>query len=542
MNSETISSTLPMVQSKHQTGTCSKPPVSVSTPELNRNETRRARITPSVNKVSATLSSSNIIESKCPHNTRGRSVTHKRVNPRDERRRKHIDYSIYYSSGDSGNETSPSPKKSRSVAEISLQEPTPAWLKSQSLITRQRLQELSPNSGRVRLIYTVIPPRPLVIKPKIKKKPIVKTEKSAEIADYLSKGLCLSAHVDGSACVNIQNPNNINVKPMGIREHRKKQRTEKALFEAHMRAMKEQRNNQDRPAPTSTTQSTNKETVVTTCAEVHNSETEKACNKPSISRTQTEDMDLDLFSDAIFNDALDVFQHVEHPIVNEQALQLFSYADDDDNYLNVEKPTGNNSALDADNTSHRNAVTTACDSSAILSASIPGNTVTSSPVHQYRQEPGLFSSIKESNSDLVKITITANGNAVTSQSDIVIDRNIKGGTEINMPMTSWNAIATDSRTPGKNNLETESDNDTIVYNDLSDTGTPLLAEDSEYEVNLNSTTDYTNQDANPSDTELEELTLNRCSSQTYSHVKKTLISCISKDLPTPVKIHIEYEH
>ena len=222
-NPETTPSSLPMEQTERQIEACSNPINGRSSSMPNRSGTKHARVTTSVNEMSATLSANNIIESKRPHNTRGRSSTRKRVNPRDERLKKHIDYSIYYSSRDSESETSPSPKKSCSVAENSLREPTPARLKSQTIITRQRLQELSPDSSRVRLIGTVTSPRPLIIKPKIKKEPIVKCEKSAEIADYLSKGLCLSAHTDRSACANIQNPNNINVKPMGIREHRKKQ-------------------------------------------------------------------------------------------------------------------------------------------------------------------------------------------------------------------------------------------------------------------------------------------------------------------------------
>ena len=214
---------LPTGQSKHLVEACSTSTRRTSSSVPNSSGTKRARVTTSVNKVSATLSTNNIIESKRPHNTRGRSSTRKRVNPRDERLKKHIDYSVYYNSSDSGSETSPSPKKSRSVAEISLREPTPARLKSQMMITRQWLQELSPDSSRVRLIGTVTSPQPLVIKPKIKKEIIVKCEKNLEIADYLSKGLCLSAHTDGSVCASIQNPNNINVKPMGIQEHRKRQ-------------------------------------------------------------------------------------------------------------------------------------------------------------------------------------------------------------------------------------------------------------------------------------------------------------------------------
>ena len=195
--------------------------------------------------MSATLSTKNIIDSK----RRSNSKRVKRLNPRNERAKKQIDYSIYYNSSDSDSDRdkSPLPRKGKSTAEISLREPTAARLHAQTMITRKRLQDLSPDSTkRTRLIGTVTSPRPLLFKPtlqlskhKIKKETIVKSEKDAEIADYLAKGLCLSAHTDGTPCANIQNPNNVNVKPMGIREHRRKQRTEKAIFEAHMKARKD---------------------------------------------------------------------------------------------------------------------------------------------------------------------------------------------------------------------------------------------------------------------------------------------------------------
>ena len=116
------------------------------------------------------------------------------------------------------------------------------------MITRRRLQEMSPTGCRVKLLGTATSPQPILPKPKIKlekikREPIVKTEKQLEIEDYLAKGLCLSAHTDGSACANIQNPNNVNVPPMNIREHQRKQRADKALFLAGLIAKQTTANN-----------------------------------------------------------------------------------------------------------------------------------------------------------------------------------------------------------------------------------------------------------------------------------------------------------
>ena len=76
---------------------------------------------------------------------------------------------------------------------------------------------MSPEGNRVKLLGTVTSPQPLfkskIKTEKIKHENIVKSEKQQEIDDYLAKGLCLSAHTDGSPCVNIQNPNNVNVAP-----------------------------------------------------------------------------------------------------------------------------------------------------------------------------------------------------------------------------------------------------------------------------------------------------------------------------------------
>ena len=194
-----------------------------------------------VNKVSASLSSAHIINSDRIHNTRkAGSRTRKRTNPRSARSLTKVDYTTFYNSEDTTTESSPSPKRTRTTAEISLREPTLSRINAQQMITRKRLQDMSPEGNRVRLIGTATSPQPL-FKPKIKteiikRENIVKSEKQQEIDDYLAKGLCLSAHTDGSACANIQNPNNVNVAPMGIREHRRKQRAEKALFLAGLMA------------------------------------------------------------------------------------------------------------------------------------------------------------------------------------------------------------------------------------------------------------------------------------------------------------------
>ena len=207
----------------------------------------RKRIPIHVNNVSAALSTSHIIESDRIHNTR-KPKSRKRTNPRSARETSKVDYTVFYNSGETTTESSPSPKRSRTVAEISLREPTESRLNAQRMITRRRLQEMSPTGCRVKLLGTATSPQPILPKPKIKlekikREPIVKTEKQLEIEDYLAKGLCLSAHTDGSACANIQNPNNVNVPPMSIREHRRKQRADKALFLAGLIAKQTAANN-----------------------------------------------------------------------------------------------------------------------------------------------------------------------------------------------------------------------------------------------------------------------------------------------------------
>ena len=192
-----------------------------------------------INKVSASLSSAHIIDSDRIHNTR-KLRSRKQTNPRSARDTTKVDYTTFYNSEDTTTESSPSPKRTCTVAEVSLREPTESRINAQRMITHKRLQEMSPNGSRVRLLGTATSPQPL-FKPKIKTEnikheSIVKSEKQQEIDDYLAKGLCLSAHTDGSACVNIQNPNNVNVAPMSIREHRKKQRAEKALLLAGLLA------------------------------------------------------------------------------------------------------------------------------------------------------------------------------------------------------------------------------------------------------------------------------------------------------------------
>ena len=102
------------------------------------------------------------------------------------------------------------------------------------MITRKRLQDLSPVGSRVKLIDTATSPKSIIPIKAIKLETggtTVKTEKTLDTLDYLAKGYCVSAHIDGSACANIQNSNNVNVPPMGIREHRKQQREAKAAFQ-----------------------------------------------------------------------------------------------------------------------------------------------------------------------------------------------------------------------------------------------------------------------------------------------------------------------
>ena len=208
-----------------------------------------------LNKVSASLSAAHIIDSNRIHNTRPTKPNNrKRTNPRSARSRTKVDYSNFYSSDDNATESSPSRKRMRTTAEISLREPTEARIKAQNIITRKRLQEMSPTGNRVRLIGTVTSPKPL-LSPKIKTENIkrennIKSEKQLEIDDYMAKGMCLSAHSDGSPCANIQNPNNVNFAPMSIREHRRKQRAEKALFLAGLLAKRASTN---RNAVTETT-------------------------------------------------------------------------------------------------------------------------------------------------------------------------------------------------------------------------------------------------------------------------------------------------
>ena len=200
-----------------------------------------------INNVSAALSTSHIIQNDRIHNT-GKPRSHKRTNPRSAREISKVDYTVFYNSGDTTTESSPSPKRSRTVAEVSLREPTKSRINAQHMITRHRLQEMSPNGGRVKLLGTVTSPQPILPKPKIKlenikHEPVVKTEKQQDVEDYLAKGYCLSAHTDGSACANIQNPSNVNVPPMSIREHQRKQRADKALFLAGLIANQSAKNN-----------------------------------------------------------------------------------------------------------------------------------------------------------------------------------------------------------------------------------------------------------------------------------------------------------
>ena len=189
------------------------------------------------------------------------------------------------------------------------------------MITRKHLQDLSPDSSnnRVRLIGTATSPRPLLSKPKIKKETVVKTEMDLEISDYLAKGLCVSAHTDGSACANIQNPNNINVRPMGIREHRKKQRAERALFEAHMKARKEAQSNQKKSVSQSGNNNINISVTIVSSTEI---------NKDSV--------DVQTISDNILTEVMSTFK-----LPKEHSLELFSDADE----------------YNDEETSNRNAVT-----------------------------------------------------------------------------------------------------------------------------------------------------------------------------------------
>ena len=275
-----------------------------------------------------------------------------------------------------------------------------------------------------------------------------------------------------------------------------------------MRAMKERRHNQDRNASTSKTQLSNKGTVDITYAEVHNSETNKDSHTPPLPMTGAEDFDLELFSDTIMNDALTDLQQVDLPTINAQALQLFSDVDDavdNDNNWDMEEPIGINSTSVEGIAGLRNAVSTVGESPSISLTSKAGDTLTVNPDHQQLQPPGSSSNIMDFDSP---INITpVNANAVTPESDTVLRKNDKD---------------TNPGNQRKGNLDTESDNDTVIYS--SDTGTPLLAEDSEHDINLNTTTDHTNHEDNPSDSEFEELTLHKYNSRTYFHEKKALES------------------
>ena len=72
-----------------------------------------------VNKVSASLSSAHIIDSNRIHNTRKiGSRARKHTNPRSARSTTKVDYSTFYNSEDTTTESSPSPKRTRTIAEI----------------------------------------------------------------------------------------------------------------------------------------------------------------------------------------------------------------------------------------------------------------------------------------------------------------------------------------------------------------------------------------------------------------------------------------
>ena len=95
-----------------------------------------------VNKVSASLSSANIIESDHIHNTR-KVRSRKRTNPRAAHDTSMVDYTTFYNSEDTTTtESSPSPKRTCTVAEISLREPTESRINAQRMITRKRLQDM----------------------------------------------------------------------------------------------------------------------------------------------------------------------------------------------------------------------------------------------------------------------------------------------------------------------------------------------------------------------------------------------------------------
>ena len=110
---------------------------------------------------------------------------------------------------------------------------------------------------------------------------------------------------------------------------------------------------------------------------------EKDNNSPTKSRKQLEHMELGRFSDTIIKEAMDVLKQAEQSPVNEQALQLSSDVDDAENSNNGQKTIVHKSSLNGVITSHRNAVTTVCNSTSSLAASNSRNAVTSSPVHQH---------------------------------------------------------------------------------------------------------------------------------------------------------------
>ena len=136
--------------------------------------------TPIVNKVCATVSSSNIIKSESdrPHNTRKtRPKTRNRNNPRSPRKKTVVDYREYNDSSNASPAKRPPTKKYR-VANTTSSE---TRIAAQKMITRKRLQDLSPVGSWVKLIGTATSPKPIIPIKAIKLETggtVVKTEKT----------------------------------------------------------------------------------------------------------------------------------------------------------------------------------------------------------------------------------------------------------------------------------------------------------------------------------------------------------------------------
>ena len=124
----------------------------------------RNQQTPVVNKVCATVSSRHIIESDRQHNTRKtRPKIRTRNNPRAPRTKTIVDYRECNDSSDASSDRWPSKsKKPLVVSTMSLSVPSESRIAAQKMITRKRLQDLSPVGSQVKLIGTAISPKPII--------------------------------------------------------------------------------------------------------------------------------------------------------------------------------------------------------------------------------------------------------------------------------------------------------------------------------------------------------------------------------------------